>query len=117
DIRIVTAAPVHTIAYSPYQGNPDYIPAFNPDHLDNAIKYLSGNGVLGVTTPCMVTLNANMITPFGFNEQKLGELDIVTHNWNDKHPEWIQKILVVVPPSAFDNLTKESLITRIAKFE
>ncbi|CAG7631600.1 unnamed protein product, partial [Allacma fusca] len=25
--------------------------------------------------------------------------------------------LVVVPPSAFDNLTKESLITRIAKFE
>ncbi|CAG7720991.1 unnamed protein product, partial [Allacma fusca] len=67
--RCVRAAPVHNVYQSPFQDSRDYIPAFNPYYLDNAIRFLKGNGVHGVTTPCVTTLNANSITPFGFSEQ------------------------------------------------
>ncbi|CAG7721385.1 unnamed protein product, partial [Allacma fusca] len=111
-----TSAPVHAAINSPFH-DPGYIPEFNPDYLKNPIKYMGGHGKLGVTTPCVVTLGAQMVSPFGFNEQKLGELDIVTNNDDIRHADWIQKIVVVVPQSAVDVLNQSWILDRINQFE
>ncbi|CAG7721345.1 unnamed protein product, partial [Allacma fusca] len=113
---VMKAAPVHEISYSPFL-DACYIPEINPHYLDNPIKWLSGQGTNGVTSPCLVTLGGQMFTPFCYNEQRLGELDIVTYNWRNRNPNWIQKIVVVVPPAAKDQLSMDLLRQRIYQFE